>query len=140
MFFCNSLAFSMIQGLPGGLDSKEESTHNVGDLGSIPALGRSHGGGHGNPLKYSCLKNPMDRGAWRATVHRVAESDTTERLSTQQAGGSHGCSPSSPFYRPSLVHDLATKQQVERKDKCFQSVCVCLVTKSCLILLRPHRL
>ena len=62
----------MIQGLPGGLDSKEESTHNVGDLGSIPALGRSHGGGHGNPLKYSCLKNPMDRGAWQTIVHGVA--------------------------------------------------------------------
>ena len=41
-------------------------------------LGRSPGGGHGNPLQYSCLENPMDRGAWQATVHRVAESDMTE--------------------------------------------------------------
>ena len=52
---------------------------NVGDvreLSSIPGLGRSPGGGHGNPLQYSSLENPMDRGAWRATVHRVAKSQT----------------------------------------------------------------
>ena len=42
---------------------------NAGDTSMIPALGRSPGGGHGNPLQYSCLKNPMDRGTWRATVH-----------------------------------------------------------------------
>ena len=48
------------------------------DTGSIPGLGRSLGGRHGNPLQYSCLENPMDRGAWQATVHRVAELDTTE--------------------------------------------------------------
>ena len=49
---------------------------NIGDPGSIPGSGRSPGGGNGNPLQYSCLENPMDRGAWRATVHGVAESDT----------------------------------------------------------------
>ena len=48
----------------------------AGDLGSIPGLGRSPAGGHGNPLQYSCLENPMDKGAWRATVHRVAKSRT----------------------------------------------------------------
>ena len=48
----------------------------TGDVGSIPGLGRSPGGGHGNPLQYSCLKNPMDRGAWRATAHRVTKSWT----------------------------------------------------------------
>ena len=42
------------------------------DAGSIPGLGRSLGGGHSNPVQYSCLENPMDRGAWQATVHRVA--------------------------------------------------------------------
>ena len=49
---------------------------DVRDLGSIPGLGRSPGGGHGNPLQCSCLENPMDRGAWWATVHRVARSQT----------------------------------------------------------------
>ena len=49
---------------------------NTGDLGSIPGLGRSPGGGNGNPLQYSCLGNPMDRGAWWATVHGVAKSQT----------------------------------------------------------------
>jgi len=51
---------------------------DTGDSDSIPGSGRSHGGGHGNPLQYSCLENPMDRGVWWATVHRVAESDKTE--------------------------------------------------------------
>ena len=54
---------------------------NVGDLrdiGSIPGWGRSTGGGYGNPLQYTLLDNPMDRGAWQATVHRVKESDITE--------------------------------------------------------------
>ena len=46
------------------------------DIGLIPGSGKSPGGGHGNPLQYSCLKNPMGRGAWQATVHRVAKSQT----------------------------------------------------------------
>ena len=49
---------------------------NAGDSGSIPGSGRSPGGGHGNPLQYSCLENPTDRGAWRATAHRVSKSQT----------------------------------------------------------------
>ena len=56
----------------------KESACNVGDVGSIPALGRSPGEGNGNPSQYSCLENPMDRGAWWATVHGVVkESDMT---------------------------------------------------------------
>ena len=60
---------------PGGWDSKE-SACNVGDLSSIPWLGRSPGGGNGTPLQFSCLENPMDRGAWWASVHGVAKSRT----------------------------------------------------------------
>ena len=58
----------------------KESACKAGDPGSIPVSGRSPGEGNGNPLQYSCLENPVDRGAWQATVHRVAGSDTTERL------------------------------------------------------------
>ena len=54
----------------------KKSPCNAGDPDLIPGLGRSPGGGHGNPLQYSCLENPMDRGAWWATVHRVAQSWT----------------------------------------------------------------
>ena len=56
-------------GFLGGTEVKA-SACNVGDLGSIPGLGRSPGEGNGNPLQYSCLENPTDRGAWWATVHR----------------------------------------------------------------------
>ena len=65
---------------PGGALVKN-SPANAGDIrdtGSIPGSGRSPGGGHGNPLQYSCLQNPMDRGAWWAAIHRVPESDTTD--------------------------------------------------------------
>ena len=58
-----------------GSDSKE-FTCEAGDLGSILRWGRSPGGGHGNPLQYFCLEKPMGRGAWWATVHGVAQSDT----------------------------------------------------------------
>ena len=57
-------------GFPGGSVCKE-SACNAGDLGSIPELGRSPGEGNGNPLQYSCLENPMDRGTWQATVANV---------------------------------------------------------------------
>ena len=53
---------------------------DVRDADSIPGLGRSPGGGNGNPLQYSCFKNLMDRGSWWATVPRVSESDTTKHL------------------------------------------------------------
>ena len=64
-----------IPGFPGGLGGNE-SACNVGDLGLIPGLERSPGEGNGNPLQCSCLENSMDRGAWRATVHGVAKSQT----------------------------------------------------------------
>ena len=68
-------------GFPGGSDGKE-SAYNSGDPGSIPGLGKSPREGNGNPLQYSCLENSMDRGAWRAPVRRVAESNMTRWLST----------------------------------------------------------
>ena len=71
--------FTYSVGFPGGSEVKA-SASNAGDLGSIPGLGRSPGEGNGNPLQCSCLENPRDGGAWWATVHGVAESDTTELL------------------------------------------------------------
>ena len=65
----------MAQGCPGGSDGKE-STCKAGDLGSIPGSGRYPEEGNGNPLQYSGLENPMDRGAWWATVYGVAKSQT----------------------------------------------------------------
>ena len=62
-------------GFPGGSDGKK-SAFNAGDLCSVPGLGRSLGEGKGDPLQYSCLENPMDRGVWRTIVHGVAKSQT----------------------------------------------------------------
>ena len=68
----------MVKNLPadGGSDSKE-SACNAGDLGLLPGFRRPPGEGNGNPLHYSCLENPMDRGAWWAIVHGVTKSQTT---------------------------------------------------------------
>ena len=70
-----------ILGFSDGSVDKKKSACNAGDTedsGSIPGLGRSPGGGHGNPLQYSCLENPMERGARWAIIHGVSESDSTE--------------------------------------------------------------
>ena len=69
------LEYKHPEGFPGSSDGKEFAC-NAGDPGLIPGLGRSPGEGNGNPLQYSCLENPMDGGAWRATVHGVAKSRT----------------------------------------------------------------
>ena len=66
-----------VLGFLDGSDGKE-SAYNAGDLGSIPGSGRSPGERHGNPLQYSCLENPMDRGAWWAVVNGVTQSDTAK--------------------------------------------------------------
>ena len=65
-------------GFPGGSMVKNLPTNSgdTGDMGLIPGLERSSGGGNGNPLQYSCLENPMDRRAWRTTVHGVAKNQT----------------------------------------------------------------
>ena len=65
------------------------------DVGWIPGSGRFPGGGHGNPLQYSCLENLTDRGAWQATVHGVAKSQTTTEVTEHEHP-----------YRPSLWHHL----------------------------------
>ena len=73
-------------GFPGS-SAGNKSACNAGDPGSIPGSGRSPGEGHGNPLQYSCLENPMDRGAWRATVHGVTKSQNhcTSKHSTARS-------------------------------------------------------
>ena len=78
---CSCPANRFISGLPRWLSSKEAPCHAgaARDVGSIPGLGRSPGGGNGNSLQYSCLENSMDRGAWQATVHGVAKSQTQLR-------------------------------------------------------------
>ena len=67
----------IIHSVPDGSAGKELAC-NVGDLGLIPGLRRSPGGGRGDPLQYSCLENPLDRGAWQATAMGHRESDTAE--------------------------------------------------------------
>ena len=76
---------SSMEIFPGGSDGKA-SACNVGELGSIPGLGRSPGEGNGNPLQCSCLENPRDRGAWWAAVYGVAQSRTRlKRLSSSSS-------------------------------------------------------
>ena len=72
-------------GFPGGASGKECTGQfkRWRDTGSIPGSGRAPGGGHHNPLQHSCLENPIDRGAWWATIHRVTQSDTMKQLSIQ---------------------------------------------------------
>ena len=59
-----------------------DNAGDIRDVGSIPGSERSPGGGHVNPLQYSCLENPMDRGSWWVTVHGVLKLDTSEQLNT----------------------------------------------------------
>ena len=91
-------------GFPGGSVCKE-STCNAGDTGDIsliPGLGKAPGGGHGNPLQYSCLENPMDREAWQAMVHRVSKSQTQlKRLSV--------------YAQVNQIQDIHNKSRISRK-------------------------
>ena len=77
-YYCLLSLGLFCKGFPSGSVIKNQSTNegDTGDPGSIPGLGRSPGGEHINPLQYSCLKNPKDRGAWQAMVLGVAELDT----------------------------------------------------------------
>ena len=84
VFIIHSILYVYFR-LPWWLSGKEFAC-NAGDPGSIPGFGRSPGGGHGNSLSYSCLGNPMDRGAWLAAVYRVAQSQTRlKRLSSRSS-------------------------------------------------------
>ena len=67
------------------------NTGEVRDAGSVPGLGRSPGEGHCNPLQYSCLENPMASGAWWATIHRVAKSQTQLKRLSMHAEGMYKC-------------------------------------------------
>ena len=93
--FFNCIKLPVISGFPGGSDGEESaspggasgknplaSAGDVRDVGLIPGLGRSLEGGHGNPFQWSCLENPMDRGAWQAAVLKVAQSDTSDLAHT----------------------------------------------------------
>ena len=71
----NYLCVSMCVGFPGASEGKE-SACNAEDMSLIPGLGRFPGGEHGNSFQYSCLENPVERGAWWATVHRVTKNQT----------------------------------------------------------------
>ena len=71
----NGVRVRVLLGFPGGSVVKNLPA-NTGDKSSLPGPGRSSGEGNGNPVQYSCLGNPMDRGAWRAAVHRLAQSPT----------------------------------------------------------------
>ena len=101
------------------------STWDAGDIGSIPGSGRSPGGGPSNPLQYSCLENPMDRGVWQATVHGVSKSQT--RLSTHTPMGTltivsdwppHSCSQLGEELTPAgrdVFHGLLFHCQLEQE-------------------------
>ena len=91
-----SIGLHIVMGFPCGSAGKE-SACNAGDLGSIPGLGRSPGEGHSNPLQYSCLENPMDRGAWWHLEGRQAP-QASSAFRTPTAGSLR--SPSPRAWRP----------------------------------------
>ena len=87
------------------------SAGDVRDAGSIPESGSSPGGGHGNPLQCSCLENPVDRGAWRAAVHRLIESDTTEAAWHARTGKELGEKPSGKIRGDQIVGSKKIQRQ-----------------------------
>ena len=96
------------RGFPGGTSGQElvpANAADIRDMVSVPGLGRSPGGAHGKPLQYSCLENPTDRGAWKATVHRVTHSRTwLKRLSSSiHNPGNQADGPSSPWFHKELT-------------------------------------
>ena len=108
---------------------------DIRDMGSIPGLRRSLGGGHGNPLQYSFLENPMDRGAWWANVHSVTESDMTNNLAITSLVTIHHHTTipftnfthhQSPFFSEPLICSL------------YLWVCFVLILFACFFFFRFH--
>ena len=83
------------RGLPRWEENSCANAADIRDIDSTPGSGRSPGGGHGNPLQYSCLENPVDRGAWRAIIHGVAKSGTRLKWLSTHSHTSRGQSTSS---------------------------------------------
>ena len=102
-FICFCIAYSCL------VKSLLANAGNIRDTGSIPGSGRSPGGGHGNPVQYPCLENPMDRGAWQATVHRATKSWT--RLKRLSMHSMHGC-----------FHAMMAKLSIHDRDCMFLKV------------------
>ena len=99
------------------------SAGDIRNMGLIPGSRRSFGGGRGNPLQYSCLENPVDRGAWLATVHRVAQSQTRlTRLST------HAYSTAFPFL---LLLHFSSQRNIKRHQSEIQVCFLMSLIRSC---------
>ena len=109
-------------GFSGGSAGKE-SACNAGDVGLIPGLGRSPRGGHGNPLQYSCLENPKDKGAWRAMVRGVAKNWTRRKQLSMHA---HTQLPRVPWRRTSSLNEAGKDAPLPRN---------CLLSGSHLVIL-----
>ena len=113
--YLSTAAFQLVKARKLGINtpfptgsSGKESACNAGDWGSIPGLGRYPGEWNDNPLQYSCLGNPMDRGAWQAPVHGVTESDMTESLTLSpcQYPSSHVAAGATQSY---ILHYTASR-------------------------------
>ena len=89
------------------------NARHTGDIGSVPESGRPSGEGHGNPLQYSCLVNPVDRGAWWSVVHMVAESDTTKLTYTHK----HVSNPTHTHTQIEVVFKIVYNKTRYEKEK-----------------------
>ena len=119
---------------------------NAGDMGSIPGLGRSPGEGNGHPLQYSCLENPMDRGAWQARVHRVVKSRTRLKQLRTNAGScstsilylvseswmSCSWSRDNKIYFTELLQELHEMKYAKHRERCLVNYRGSTNVSSCL--------
>ena len=111
-------------GFPGGSVVKNllENARAIRDVGLYPGSGRSPGRRNGNPLQYSCQNNLMNRGSWQATVHEVAESDKTERLSTHSRGlYSALLLLETHVLAANILQDQQSKKQANKNTRCQRS-------------------